>query len=103
MLGVRVEIIRYADDSVPGWVKCRMTDAAGREWSFVEKVPVVTDEPLDALSEYPRPAVIACEVVERRAGADGREAVVIDMGRPWGVQATGGETRFIVHPDQLAE
>jgi len=48
MIGVRVELRWYVDDSQPGWVECRLTDAACREWTFVEKVPVVTAEPLDA-------------------------------------------------------
>jgi hypothetical protein len=101
MIGVRVEVRRYADDSQPGWVECHLVDADGREWSFVEKVPVVTDEALDAASRYPRAGVIGCEVVGRRAGTDGREVVVIDTERPWHVRATTGETRFIVHPEQL--
>jgi hypothetical protein len=103
MNGVRVEILRYADDAQPGWVECRLTDAGGRAWHFIEKVPVVTTEPLDALSQYPRPGVIGCEVVERHAGAGGRELVVIDTERPWHVQATCGESRFVVRPEQLED
>lgn len=99
MLGVSVEIRRYVDDSQPGWVECRLTDADGCEWVFVEKVPIVTVEPLDAQSDYPRRGVIACRVVERPV--DGR--VVIDTEQPWGVEATSGETRFAVRPEQLEE
>ena len=97
MVGVRVGILRYVDDHQPGWVECRLTDAHGRVWAFVEKVPIVTTESLDATSDYPRPGVIACEVV----AGEGSAIIQIDTARPWGVAATTGETRFEVRPAQL--
>jgi hypothetical protein len=102
MIGVVVEIRRYVDDSQPGWVECGITDADGQEWAFVEKVPIVTAEDLDTHSHYPRPGVIACQVVDRRWEL-GREAVVIDTELPWHVEATTGQTRFVVRPEQLLE
>ncbi len=101
MIVLCVEVRRYVDDSQPGWVDCWLIDANGREWSFIEKVPVVTGEYLDAESEYPRPGVIACQIIERQVGADNRDLVVIDTEQPWGVAATTGETRFAVRPEQL--
>lgn len=68
MPSVRIEIVRYTDDWQPGFVECRITDAAGRVWSFEEKVPLVTDEYLDATSAYPRPGSIGCAVLSRSAG-----------------------------------
>ena len=59
----RAEIRRYVDDDQPGWVECAFTDAHGREWLFIEKVPVVTVEFLNTASGYPRAGVIACEVI----------------------------------------
>jgi hypothetical protein len=103
MPAVRVEIRQYVDDAQPGWVECRLIDAHGRGWSFVEKVPVVTAENLDAGSTYPRQGVVACRVLERRVEADEREIVVIDTEQPWGVEATTGETRFLVRPQQLVD
>jgi hypothetical protein len=103
MVGVSIEIRRCVDDDQPGWVECWLTDAHGREWVFVEKAPVVSDEYLDSSSHYPRRGVIACEVIERRVAPDGDEVVVIDTGRPWGVEAMSGETRFEVRPEQLEE
>ena len=103
MTGVKVEIQRYVDDHQPGWVECGLTDVHGRGWLFVEKVPVVSLEDLDAESNYPRPGLIACQVLERRAGADGREVVVIDTELPWHVAATTAQTRFEVRPEQLEE
>ena len=72
---VRVEIVRYTDDHQPGFVECRLTDVSGRVWSFEEKVPVVTDEYLDAGSRYPCVGSVGCAVLDRdgdtvRVGVD---------------------------------
>ena len=98
MLGVRVTIVRYADDAQPGWVECQLVDAAGRVWTFHEKAPVVSPAALDASSVYPQPGVIACELVER-VGAIAR----VDTARPWGVEAAGGETQFEVPVSAVVE
>ena len=103
MIGVRVTICRYVDASQPGWVECRLVDRHGKDWSFVQKVPVVTTEDLDAGSPYPREGVIACEVIERRLDSSGREVAIIDTERPWAIEATSGQTRFEVQPEQLVE
>lgn len=103
MICVIVEVCRYVSNDFPGFVECLLVDAYAQEWLFIEKVPVVTVEDLDANSSYPRPGIIACELVERRVGPDSREVVVIDTETPWGVQATTGATRFIVYPEQLRE
>ncbi len=101
-LGVAVLITRYVDDSFPGFVECKLIDAGGREWTFVEKVPVVTDAALDASTSYPRPAVLACRIVERRREPDGTEVVTIDTATPWGIESTSGVTRFDVRPEQIS-
>jgi hypothetical protein len=98
-----VTIVRHVDDHQPGWVTCTLLDAHAREWSFIEKVPVVTLEDLDAHSQYPRPGVIRCWIVECTMDADGRELVLVDTDSPWRVEATSGETRFVVRSDQLTE
>ena len=103
MLGVRVTITRYVNDDQPGWVECTFTDAWGKPWLFVEKVPIVTKAELDSRSQYSQPGVIACEIVERRRDADGREVITIDTAKPWYVEATTGEVRFDVLADQLTE
>ena len=103
MVGVSVEIVRYVDDSQPGWVEARLRDASGREWAFVEKVPVLTETPLNAGSAYPQPGVIACEVVESWVDERGREVHVIDTSTPWGVEAQGGVTRFAVLAGQVIQ
>ena len=69
MARVRVEIVRYTDDHQPGFVECRLTDVAGRDWSFEEKVPVVGTEYLDAASQYPRSGSMGCTVLGRDGAA----------------------------------
>ena len=48
MIAVRVQVVRFVDDSFPGFVECELIDAHGRRWLFVEKGPVVTTEHLTA-------------------------------------------------------
>jgi uncharacterized protein len=100
-LGIRISITRWVDDSQPGWVEGRLTDAHGRTFSFIEKAPVVSEEDLNARSEYPRQGHIAGSLIERRIDATGREILVIDTSRPWGIEATSGETHFEVCPEQV--
>jgi hypothetical protein len=103
MLGVKVNIVRYADDSVPGWVECRLVDALGHEHVFVEKVPVVIMDDLDAASSYPQSGLIACLVLGSSESDDGRRLVHIDTQTPWGVESLAGGSRFDVFPEQLVE
>jgi hypothetical protein len=103
MLGVKINISRYADDSVPGWVECRLGDALGHEHVFVEKVPVVTTADLDAASCYPQSGLIACVILGRSESDDGRQLVHIDMQTPWGVESLAGRSQFVVFPEQLVE
>ena len=102
MLGVKVNISRYADDSFPGWVECRLVDALGHQHVFVEKVPVVAPH-LDAASSYPQSGVIACIVLGSRESDDGRQLVHIDMQTPWGIESLAERSRFDVFPEQLVE
>ena len=79
---VAVEIVRFSDPAQPGWVECVLRDAAGRVWTFVEKVPVVSQAMLDERSAYPQPGVIACEIVRERKDERGRVLCTIDTERP---------------------
>src|SRR5262249_7676817 len=103
MLVVNVAITRFVDNAVPGFVECCLKDAWGREWLFIDKVPVVALADLDANGSYPQPGVIACQVIDRRQVSDGREIVAIDTELPWHVESKEGNTRFDVVPDQLTE
>ena len=103
MLGIKVTIERFTLESQPGWVECRFADAAGTSHVFEEKVPVVSDEDLDAGSVYPRAGVIGCQVVGARVPSDGKELIIVDTEQPWGIESKAGETRFEVLREQLIE
>ena len=98
---VKVEIIRFIDDSQPGWVECRLVDAWQREWLFEEKVPIVTSEYLGSESSYPAQGAIDCIVIGRKTIGP-QEVVTIDTSKPWSVNSVGGETCFDVLPDNLS-
>ncbi|MDC0747452.1 hypothetical protein [Polyangium mundeleinium] len=98
MIGVQVQIVRYADDAQPGWVECHLIDAHGRRWSFLQKVPIVTEAALDQQSEYPQPGILACEVVTRHEGV-----VRIDTTQPWDIDSIEGEKQFDVQESLLVE
>jgi hypothetical protein len=103
MLYVRVEICRYVDDSQPGWVECKLTDAEGAQHLFVEKVPVVTGAPLDSASTYPQPGFLACVIVGRLAQNDGSELLIIDTQTSWSAESTAGLSQFAVPPAQIVQ
>lgn len=88
---LRVQILRVVDETPPGWVECTFTDAAGRTWRIVDKVPVIGD------------GLVACTLHERRHDAAGTERVRIDLGALWGVASVEGETRFEVEVTALEE
>ena len=103
MIGIAIEIERFVVDAQPGLIAFTLVDANGKSWSFVDKVPVITTELLDAQSTYPRRGWIACTLVERRVGADGRPRALIDTNQPWGLAARTGETTFEVLVTQIEE
>jgi hypothetical protein len=103
MLGVKITIRRYAHHSQPGWVECKLTDAHGQEWRFIEKAPVVTRADLDASTSYPQSGVIACQIIDRRLAPDGREVVTVDTSLPWDIASASGQTHFDVSPNQLLD
>lgn len=102
MLGVKVEISRYVDDSFPGWVECLLIDAWGNKHVFIEKYPIVSSEMLNADSSYPQLGSIRCQILKREF-VNGREIVKIDTKTPDYVESTTGETKFDVTPEQLIE
>jgi hypothetical protein len=102
MLGVKIEITRFIDDSFPGFVECRLIDAWGNQHLFIEKVPIVTSESLDGSNSYPQSGIIACRIVDRR-DVDGHEILKIETETPWHIESTTGETSFNVGRNQLVE
>jgi hypothetical protein len=102
MHAVGVSITEYVSDDQPGWVRCSFTDAAGREWQFVEKAPVVSSANLTAQSAYPELGQIRCRVLSRSA-AHGMPTARIDTSDPWGIESVDGNSEFEVFVDQLRE
>ncbi len=102
MLGISVEITRFVDDHQPGWVECILVDAQGQKHRFIEKVPVVSLEDLDAGSSYPRAGIIGCQVIERKC-VDARDVVRIETEKPWGIESVDGQAWFDVLSDQLVD
>lgn len=100
MTNVAVEITRFVDASFPGWVEFVLNDARGARWVFVDKVPVVSAEDLSEASDFPRSAMIACEVVPDPAVAEAG-LVKIDTSRPWGIEAKDGTSMFVVRQSQI--
>jgi hypothetical protein len=99
MASVAVEITRYVDASFPGWVEFVLRDANGTDWTFIDKVPVVSAEALNEASQYPRRTVIECEVVPDPTTTEG--LVRIDTSRPWGIETEDGTSTFVVHHSQV--
>jgi hypothetical protein len=89
---ISVQIVRFTDASFPGWV----------EWLLADKVPIFTSAPLDAASSFPQPGVVACEIFREWTDECGRRRCIISTERPWGIEATSGETQFEVFVDQIA-
>ncbi len=100
MKAVKVTIIEFTDASQPGWVRCRLTDVNSKEWLFDEKVPVVTTEEIDQNTVYPKPGVIACQIVGK---IKNENYITINTEKPWGVESTTGNYIFDVYPEQLIE
>ncbi len=103
MFGIKATIVRFTDESQPGWVECTFVDASGVSHLFEEKVPVVTVEDLDARSYYPREGIIGCTVLDVRVGENGREVLTVDTELPWGIESKAGHARFEVFRDQVLE
>jgi hypothetical protein len=98
---VTVSIVRFVDETQPGWVECKLVDAQGRAHRFVEKIPVVSSEDLRAHTALPRPGIIACKIVGQRV--DDPDVVTVDTSDPWGTESTEGQTRFEVRRSDLVE
>jgi hypothetical protein len=96
MYDLEIKIIRFVDDSFPGWVECEFADAEGRRHSIIEKVPVVTTEVLDADSDYPKRGSVGCEILKRYQNEKGQELVCISTRKPWYIETTEGASEFTV-------
>jgi hypothetical protein len=99
-----VQIVRFVDDHFPGFVACEFVDAYKRVHRLMDKVPMVTEDDLDATSAYPRPGGVRCTVLERwrelRAAELG-ELVRVYIGYPDPMETTEGLQEFVVQSAQV--
>lgn len=98
-----VQILRVVREGNPDFAECVLLDAEGRKHSFIEKVPVVTREDIDANSDFPRVGVIACEIEAEWQEKDGRSLVRVSTERPWGVESEEGLLSFVVEAELLQD
>jgi hypothetical protein len=99
---VIAQIVRFVDGHQPGWVECEFIDAEDCKHRFVDKVPILSAENLDAASVYPMAGGISCEVVASWKDVQGRELVRVTTARPWGIESTDGLVEFVVLAAQLS-
>jgi len=99
---IQIDIVRWHDDDpCPGVVECCLIDARSKRWTFIEKVPIVTEAMLGSDSLYPQPGVIRGIVVSITHDMDSRGIVTIDTTLPWDIEDIDGTSRFDVRPNQL--
>lgn len=103
MATVPIKIVRFVADYQPGFVAGELVDANGQVHTFEDKVPVIALDDLDADSTYPADGVLACEVIERWQADDGRELALIDTEKPFDIDSTDGEYRFVVLAKDVVE
>jgi hypothetical protein len=103
MAALTVQIVPFVDIDQPGWVECRFADATGRQHSFIEKIPIVTNEDLDADSAYPQPGIVGCEIVKQYQDHKGQRLVCITTGRPWSIETAEGLSEFTVSAGLISD
>lgn len=98
---IAIQIPRFIDEHQPGLVECVLLDANGVTHRFVEKAPVVSRLNLHSGSAYPCPGALGCELESEWKDDAGRSLVRVNTERPWHIESTGGETRFVILESQL--
>jgi hypothetical protein len=103
MKAIKIRITSFISDIEAGFVECKFNDAWNKEHIVHDKVPIVTEEDLDANSEYPQDGTIACEIIKQWIDKDGRTIFTVSTEKPWGVDTIDGLTEFDILEDQLIE
>ena len=94
MLGIKAKIVRFVSNDQLGIVECRFQDAWGKEHIIEEKIPVITEMPLDENSQYPQDVVIACELIAEWTDGAGKRIFKVSTDRPHGTSTNDGLTEF---------
>jgi len=102
-LGLKIEIIEFADNGQPGFVNSIFTDALGQEHKIFDKIPVVTDEYLDENSQYPREGIVGCVIIDENPDKNNPDIVKINIDEPLRISTTNDETLFFVFKNQITD
>jgi hypothetical protein len=103
MSRVRVDIVRFVDETHPGIVECSFHDAFGRLHKLVDKLPLFTEERLWTNSSFPQPGLARCEVLERLLDVQGRKVARLTIARPDYLESVDGLSEFEVLESQISE
>ena len=95
---LRVEIVRFVDETQPGVVECEFTDANRRKHRVIDKVPVFSELDLWSDSKYPQPGVMSCKILETARDESGHE-----IARIGSLETVDGETEFVVRRAQIVD
>lgn len=98
-----VQIVRFADESFPGWLACEFVDCEGVRHTIVDKWPHIADEMLDEKSAYPCLGHVVCEVLSQFKHDQEGELVRISIANPVAMESTEGLSEFTVLASQLSE
>jgi len=98
---LRLSIVEFINDHLPGFVAGEFTDASGNVHRIEDKVPIFTMEMLDQNSKYPQPGSARCALVSVSVDDDGRGLAEITITRPDGLETTSGQVSFVVLKSQL--
>ena len=103
MAQLLVQIVRYVDDGCPAWLDCEFVDAEGCLHTLRDKVPIFTAEPIDGLTEIPRPLLVACEILAEWQDERGRQLVRITTEKPYCLESLEGLSEFVVEAKIVRE
>lgn len=98
MSRVAIQISSFLDPHNPGIVEAKLTDAEGFVHTFVDKMPIFTDQMLDANSKYPHNGYLQCRVLSLSQDTSGRPLMRIRT-----IESTEGKSEFVVLSSQLCE
>lgn len=101
MVFIKVIITKFISDDQPGWVECLLVDAYGTEWTFVEKIPVVTTNEINKSSNFPQDGFIAGKITKRWKDKNDSPLFTVKTLKPWGIESTDGQSIFDVLYDTI--
>ena len=90
-------------DTYPDWVRCSFEDAYGKEWTILEKVPVITPDGFDQNTPLPYETTLAIRILKTFQDAGNREIARVDTNEIWGVWTEDGSWEFEVLLSRIIE